>query len=338
MYYVYMDSGTSNTRLYLVKDLELVDTYKANLGSKDSSIARDNNVLIKGLKELYDIFLKRNSLSDKDIECIYASGMVTCPHGIYEVPHMVAPVDLNKICQEKYIYNEQKYFKRPIYLIRGIKTLEEGREVDMDSIRNVNNMRGEEIEIFGILSQQRDALNPQGAVAIFMPGSHTHICYVKNDTIYDCLSTFTGELSFALSTATVLGGELNDFGEEPAGAMILKGYEALLDNGVCRALYMVHASKIFNAADDKSRRYYLEGIISGSVIDTFLKKVQDEWKDVKQIIIAGDKNYLQSYKIILDSILKDITTVLVKPEKEAFSYKGFIEILKREQEDLCQKY
>lgn len=330
MYHVYMDSGTSNTRLYLVENFQLVDMCKANLGSKDSSIARDNSVLIKGLKELYDNILKRNSLSDKDIKCIYASGMVTCPHGIYEVPHMVAPVNLKKLCQEIYVHNEQSYFKRPIHLIRGIKTLAEDKEVDIDSIQLVNNMRGEEIEIFGILSQKREVLSSQGALAIFMPGSHTHVCYVKSGTIYDCLSTFTGELSFALSTSTVLGGELDNFGENPDKDMILKGYKALGENGVCRALYMVHASKIFNATDNKSRRYYLEGIISGSVVNTFCKKLREDWKDVKQIIIAGDKNYIQSYKVILDSVLEDVKTVVVKPGKEAFSYKGFIEILKKE--------
>lgn len=52
---VYYDSGTSNSRIYLLdRDFQVRYTEKKAVGSKDSSIAGDNLVLLQGLKELYD--------------------------------------------------------------------------------------------------------------------------------------------------------------------------------------------------------------------------------------------------------------------------------------------
>lgn len=50
MVYVYMDSGTSNTRAYLLRDGALLAEAKAPVGTKDSAIAGDNAVLVSGMK------------------------------------------------------------------------------------------------------------------------------------------------------------------------------------------------------------------------------------------------------------------------------------------------
>lgn len=329
MYNVYFDSGTSNTRAYLIKDFKMIDSLKAGLGSKDSSISRDSSLLIKGLKDIYDNLLERNLLNDKDIHSIYASGMVTCPHGIFEVPHLVTPVDLEKLCCEVYVHNENKFFKRYIRLIRGIKTVNEADVITMDSIKDVNNVRGEEIEVFGVIHNYPKVLNSKESFAVFMPGSHTHICYVKNNVIYDVLSTFTGELNYALSTYTVMAGELQKTENNLNRDMVLKGYKALKENGFCRAVYMAHASKVFDVIDDKSRANYLEGIIAGSVVDIFSKKIKNNWQDLKKVLIVGNKSYIQSYKIILDNMLDDVETIIIKQGTEPYSYQGFIQILKK---------
>ena len=77
---LYFDSGTSNTRAYLLdREFRICDSAKRAVGSKDSAIAGTNRVLIEGMKALYDQVLAANSLTDGDVEAIYASGMVTSP-------------------------------------------------------------------------------------------------------------------------------------------------------------------------------------------------------------------------------------------------------------------
>ena len=92
-YILYYDSGTSNTRAYLLnRDFQVKYTVKKAVGSKDSAIAGSNRVLIEGMKELYDDVLSANALEEGDIDAIYASGMITSPYGLKEVPHLALPL------------------------------------------------------------------------------------------------------------------------------------------------------------------------------------------------------------------------------------------------------
>ena len=52
-YILYFDSGTSNTRAYLLdREFRICDSAKRAVGSKDSAIAGTNRVLIEGMKAL----------------------------------------------------------------------------------------------------------------------------------------------------------------------------------------------------------------------------------------------------------------------------------------------
>ncbi len=64
---VYYDSGTTNTRIYLLNGLEVLDNSFLHVGTKNSAITRDRSVLIKGLKEGYDELLIRNGIKDTDV-------------------------------------------------------------------------------------------------------------------------------------------------------------------------------------------------------------------------------------------------------------------------------
>ena len=58
-YIVYFDSGTSNSRIYLLdKDFQVLYVDKKNVGSRNSSIEGSNRVLIEGM------FCNRLTLSD----------------------------------------------------------------------------------------------------------------------------------------------------------------------------------------------------------------------------------------------------------------------------------
>ena len=121
---LYFDSGTSNTRAYLLdREFRICDSAKRAVGSKDSAIAGTNRVLIEGMKALYDQVLAANSLTDGDVEAIYASGMVTSPYGLKEVPHLVLPMTVRDFADSLYPFHEDTCFHRDIFLVPGLKTL-----------------------------------------------------------------------------------------------------------------------------------------------------------------------------------------------------------------------
>lgn len=217
-YILYFDSGTSNTRAYLLdREFRICDSAKRAVGSKDSAIAGTNRVLIEGMKALYDQVLAANSLTDGDVEAIYASGMVTSPYGLKEVPHLVLPMTVRDFADSLYPFHEDTCFHRDIFLVPGLKTLS-------DDFSFVNNLRGEEIEIIGALEElkaERDVEN----VVMLMPGSHTHGIYIQGDQITGIISNFTGELFYALKQDTILSPVLTSDSLELDEAMVRKGIE-----------------------------------------------------------------------------------------------------------------
>ena len=137
-YILYFDSGTSNTRAYLLdRDFRICDSAKRTVGSKDSAIAGSNRVLIEGMKILYDQVLEANSLSDGDVEAIYASGMVTSPYGLKEIPHLVLPMTVQDFADSLYPFHEDTCFHRDIFLVPGLKTLSD----DFSFVNNLEERR-----------------------------------------------------------------------------------------------------------------------------------------------------------------------------------------------------
>ena len=47
MYIVYYDSGTTNTRAYLIKDGRIAGRLERQVGARNSALMQDNAVLVK---------------------------------------------------------------------------------------------------------------------------------------------------------------------------------------------------------------------------------------------------------------------------------------------------
>lgn len=328
MYIVYFDSGTSNTRVYLLKEAIVLDMIKSAVGSKDSSISGSNEILLKEFKNLFEALLLRNAIEESQVSDIYASGMVTSPFGIKEVPHLTTPVSGKMLFDGIYTHYESIYLKRDVKLIRGVKTVKDDFKANPENIVNVNNMRGEEIEVFGVIPNF-----PQGwqneDVALILPGSHTHIGYIKNNELFDIWSTFSGELFHAVSTSTVLANSISVSSDEIDTEMVILGAKYLKEHGLNRALYICHAMKIFHAGSNLHRRSYLEGLIAANIVSGFEKKAAESWKDIKRIAIAGKRNLTEVYEILFKDLLPDFETVTITAdEKNSFALQGFLNIIK----------
>jgi 2-dehydro-3-deoxygalactonokinase len=326
---VYFDSGTSNTRAYLLDDAVIVDRSKRNVGSMHVSMNGNNDILLRNLKEMYDDLRDRNHIAQTEPISIFASGMVTCPYGIFEVPHLTTPVSATQLGNCTYAYREDRYFKQTLNLIRGVKTVKDGMLLNVDNIQAVNNMRGEEIETFGILSCYGEACFKE-RLAIILPGSHTHIVYVAAGEIVDLLSTFSGELFHALTKETILADSIDLESDQIDERLLLEGVKNLRVYGLNRALYLAHAMKIFAVSDKVGRKSYLTGVIFSGIIDAFIDQLNRRWTTVDRIVIAGNRYITNIYaKLVAARITKIPTETFVASEHEELAVLGFIELLKK---------
>jgi len=321
---VYMDSGTTNTRAYLIRDGAAVAADRAAVGTRDSAIAGNNAVLLRGLKELYDRLLAAGGLTDAEIDEIWMSGMVTNGFGIVDVEHMSLPLDAAKAARESCTYREDAFFRRDLHLVRGAKTTAPGQAVTMEMLEHVGNVRGEEIELLGLMADE-----PQtDAFLAVMPGSHTHVCYVRGGQLVDILSCFTGELNAAIGAQTILSGELARGDVPMQREHVLRGYDYLQRYGLVRALYIVHASKVFAACSDEARTQMLSGILAGGVAELVARKVAGDWRDAKKAVIIGRQGYIAAYAMLLDRSLGIPVEQRADAHGIDFALAGLLEILR----------
>jgi len=336
MYNVYFDSGTSNSRVYLLDEsLKTVLTAKKAVGSKDSALMGSNLVLINALKELYDSVLEQAGVEDAQVKGIYASGMVTSPYGLCEMPHLVTPLPLVQLANNMHVHRETRRFGRDIHLIRGVRTGGVQNEIDQDNIEYVNNMRGEEIELLGVMSVLADVLVDDltdglanEACIVVNPGSHTHSSYIRKGILEDIFSTFSGELYHAIVTETILAGAIDDNVSLDFEAAS-KGYLALEKYGINRALYICHSQRVFGVGTPTSRQSFLEGVISGGIITCIRDLCHGEWKEASKIIVVQSGNVSKILVNFLKSTIPEIDVLELNPGSfDSFALLGFREILR----------
>lgn len=323
---VYYDSGTSNSRIYLLdRDFQVRYTEKKAVGSKDSSIAGDNLVLLQGLKELYDGMLSATGVDEGQIEeGIYASGMVTSPYGLKEIPHLVIPTTVERFAQSVYRFREEKVFHRDFYLIPGLKTTGE-------DITHVNNMRGEEIEIIGTLDTLQERY-PGRTIALILPGSHTHTALIQDQQVQGILSSMTGELFHALKTATILSPILSAEGDELDPEMVKEGVRNLETYGFNRAIYICHAMRLFNQGTPAQRKSYAEGVMNGGFPKALSWYCEREWKGCDLAVVVSNAYMYQLYSTLLEGhpYIKEVGWLPISKEK-SYATEGLKKILS------CQK-
>lgn len=321
-YIAYFDSGTSNSRIYLLdRNFQILYVKKKNVGSRNSSIEGSNRVLIEGLYELYVNLLNENNLTEEDIVAIYMSGMITSPYGMKEVPHLKVPLSIKEFADSIYCHYEETLFHRNIYLIPGLKT-------EHDDFSFVGNMRGEEIEIIGTV----DELHQKGIThaALMMPGSHTHVTYVKDDVVSDIISNFTGELFYALKKETIMSPvlDLAVTADDLDPEMIHKAIENLDRLGFNRSVYICHAMRIIERGTPIQRFSYGEGVINGGVRKSLEYYCEHFWKGCETLIIVSDEFMYRLFSIIFDGspYIKNIVWMPIS-EKKSYAVEGLRKII-----------
>lgn len=292
-YLVYYDSGTSNSRIYILDSKGyIIYAKKKNIGSKDSAIAGSNVVLLEGLWKLYKDALQETGLKETDIKDIYASGMVTSPYGLKEIPHLTLPAAAKEFSDNLFCYYEGSCFQRNIYLIPGLKTAS-------SDISLINNVRGEEMEMIGVME---DAGNICGCeeFALIFPGSHTHVAYIQKGRISGLLSNFTGELFHVLKAESILAPILDINVKSLNPVEVRRGVENLRKMGFNRAIYICHAMQMFQYGTAEDRFSYAEGVINGGVREALEYYCKNFWKECHTMTVVSEEFMYHLYQEIFD--------------------------------------
>ena len=284
-----IDSGTTNTRAYLVEDGQVLAAHSRGVGSRDTAIDGHNGKLTAGVREL--VGLLTAGAADGKIAAIIASGMITSNMGLCEIAHLAAPVSLAKLATSLRPQVIDAVSPAPILFVPGIKTVPATADrlcLDCDM------MRGEETEAFGILAGS----GLSGETVLILPGSHSKFVEVDRDgTITGSVTTLAGELAWAIRNNTILANSLaRDFAGELDQPALLKGAEHCRLHGLSKACFATRIMHVLGDTGETARTSFLLGAIFYQDIIALSSRLKERQAN---IVIGGNRLFRDVYYFLL---------------------------------------
>lgn len=312
--YITLDGGTTNTRLQLIKEYQMIDTVRLSIGARNSIDNRPilSEAIKKGITDLLD----RNHTAEQEILKILASGMITSEFGLYQIPHVEAPAGKRKLhdnMQEVYLPHISPI---PFVFIPGVK-------INSPLLSDTDMMRGEETELYGL------TLEPAADCAYILPGSHSKIIYTDAACrIHSFKTMLTGEMIAALSQNTILKDAVDLKSDTFTEEMLLSGYEYCKAFGINEALFKVRILK--NLFDRSPRDVYsfFMGIVLCGEITSILNNAPSK------IVIGGRHQIKQAMQFLLSKLSNVSVETISDAEVLGATSKGAIAIY--EYVDTCQ--
>ena len=299
-YIAAIDGGTTNTRIYLMrKDGSLAGRADSETGVRNTAIDGSNAALKRAVRSMLEELLQCSRLSWDDLEAVYASGMITSNLGLYELPHVIAPVSLREIARGCRAVRIEDVCPLPIHFIPGVKNVRDS-EVRLENVNEMDMMRGEETEVLGLWAEQALAT---GTVVV-LPGSHTKIIGIgEGGSIRGCVTSMTGELLQMMTQYSIVGDAVaNRFTDHPDPAFLLAGYRAARDAGSFgRAAFVTRICSQFVCRDpEKCAGFLLGAVLENDIAamqsSSFLKKL-----GAREAVIAGKEPLASSLRYLLET-------------------------------------
>lgn len=289
--YLCLDGGTTNTRITLMSDGNVIDGISYNIGAAKS--IGNGSVLRKTIKNGINDILNRNPNCKNRIARILASGMITGEYGLCELPHIALPVSLSDLKNSIYEIKIPDISDIPFAFIRGVKE-------DSETLETTDIMRGEETEIAGLF---------RGAGIYILLGSHSKIINVNENGVVENFKTMlTGEMISAIADNTILNGAVNMSISETNERFLMYGFKYTEENGINDALFKVRIlNNIFKRSPVEIYNFYIGTILCNEIV-YILKHNADK-------IILGGNRVIKTHMSALLNNLSNAEIYVVSDEE-----------------------
>jgi len=327
-----IEIGTSRTRVRFVdKNDEIIAGSVQPIGARDVAMSGTNDDLKQRIHEMVEDLLVQQKCQRSDIEDVVAHGMVTADIGLYKVEHAPSPVDIYKLTSHTLRVDIPEISEKPILLIPGVKN--SVKDVCIDTLDDIDFMRGEETQIMGILHSPELSGTLKLPFFFLMLSSFTKLVLVNTKKQIDIATTnVTGQLFPAIIKDTFLAGMLPDYFPGPETMnedLVYKGYQYADKVGFPRALMLIRLSQYFLQMNKEDAMSFLEGIIAYLDLSKMADKLR-AYPDLK-IIIAGDTYRRKVYTFLFKKCFgfDDNIICLDDDQMQRITVKGAMEILRR---------
>lgn len=258
--YLAIDGGTTNTRARLFRGDNFLSAATRTVGVRNVAISGTTEPLRQAVAECVAEAVSRASVRIEDVDLLCASGMLTSNVGLHEVPHVQAPAGLDHLARHVVAVTIPEIAPQSIHFVPGVKTV--AAPATPENLANLDILRGEESETFGILETTKRA----GPLCILLPGSHTKLLHIdEHSRITASYTTIGGELMQAMAERTILASSID---WPPAGSPVWPSVEAGAkfagDWGLARGAFAVRLADVLVGMDRADRTWWFVGLVVGS--------------------------------------------------------------------------
>ena len=234
---IYIDMGTTNTRVWLTYGEEILGHTGKPVGvrdtARDGSPTRIQEALRESITELRT--QTSSTLNACMPVCVAAAGMIGSPLGLVELQHLPAPAGMQEIAAGSRWFDFPEITDLPILLIPGVRC--GPVKVSAHSLGSADVMRGEETLCAGLT--KLGLIKLPGVVLNL--GSHWKAIQLDREgRIQSSLTSLSGELIHAAQTQTVLASSV--YGNRPrkiSQEWLEAGMREQRQSGLSRALFCV---------------------------------------------------------------------------------------------------
>lgn len=255
---VLLDVGSTNSRGWLVRDAEIVESRSRAVGVRDSARDGSTRAVRSAVREL----IRDLAPCEGDFG-VAAAGMVTSPQGLVDLPHVLAPASAEDLARGALSLRDSDLAPVPILLVPGVRTA--GSEGDL----RADVMRGEETLALGLVEcgemGRRDRL--------LNAGSHWKLIVLDDQgRIARSRTSLGGEVLHAVQEGTLLSASLP---QGPLTAVlpewIAAGADASAREGLLRALFGVRLLDQRGGTTPEQRFAWMAGACIGDDVRALLR-------------------------------------------------------------------
>ncbi|MEI2265460.1 2-dehydro-3-deoxygalactonokinase [Erwinia sp. CGal63] len=318
MFTITIDSGTTNTRVQIWRNGSFAAGRSRAVGLRDLAAA-GHKILTSGVRAMLESALAE--VPDCSLEncLIVASGMITADTGLCPIPHLATPVALDDLARAARSLAVPAISNQPIWFIPGVKNNVAG--VTPDDLDQMDMMRGEEVETFGLLAQ----LDIRGPALIVLPGSHSKFIRVdERQRIVSSCTTLAGELLDALTHQTLLASSLTEgFAGRLDVDFLHKGAALCRHVGFSRSCFAVRLLDLFAGATHDQKASFLLGIVLQSDLHAIRRSRALRLEPELAVFISGQPLFSKGLATLLAADPWFTGSVTLTTESELKPLAGF---------------
>jgi 2-dehydro-3-deoxygalactonokinase len=317
---IYVDTGTTNSRAWLVRGGEVLAQRRVQAGVRDTARDGAPAKLRAALRVLIFDLCNEVDLNTAAPSCVIAAGMITSSLGLAEVPHVAAPAGLAELAAATERHHFPEVTHLPFYLVPGVRS--GPARCDAATVYEADIMRGEETLCVGLTLG--GAVKPPATVLNL--GSHWKAIQLDSaGRVAASVTSLAGEMIHTTQTQTILASAVPH--ERPAEIdreWCEAGMREQRRAGLARSLFCVRLLEQSRQGTPAERLAFLIGAFIAADLDALRARGALD----QSVLIVGSDALAEAWRHALaQSSVEAVTLDAVESERALLA--GLGGVLKR---------